>query len=334
MTPGSGPPQWLLLIHQLPAHPAYQRVKLHRRLQAVGAVTVKKTVHALPRSDDALEDFLWTAKEIEAGGGEAIVCEAQLVHGVTDAQLRQQFDSARDAEYGALARDVRAALPGPRAKGRAPDAAESVTRAGIARLCRRLAEIVALDFFGANGRAAAESALAELEAHMMRSEKRESKVPAPAARALKDLRGKTWVTRRNVHVDRIACAWFIRRFIDAAARFKFVEPAGYTAARNELRFDMAEAEFTHRGDRCSFEVLLAESGLREPALQVIAEIVHDLDLKDGKFGRAETEGVRQLLSGITLSSESDKSRLERGATLFEDLYRSLQRSPSRRRKRA
>jgi hypothetical protein len=145
---------------------------------------------------------------------------------------------------------------------------------------------------------------------------------------LKELKGKLWITREHVHVDRIACAWLIRTFIDPKARFKFVQASGYRAQANELRFDMADAEFTHRGDRCSFEVLLAETGLAAPALQIIAEIVHDLDLKDGKFGRPEAEGVRQLLTGITLGADDDPTRIARGSDLCNDLYRSLRRKPA------
>lgn len=317
--------RWLLLVHQLPAQPAYARVKLHRRLQAIGAVAVKKTVSALPVSDDTLEDFLWTAKEIEASGGEATVCEARFVAGVSDAQLRQAFDAARDADYRALAAEIRGAFPARGGKRKAGAALNAGVSPGVARFRKRLAEISTRDFFGADGRDAAESALLELEGLLMQSQP--ASPSSPKSRSLKDLRGKTWVTRRNVHVDRIACAWFIRKFIDPRARFRFVEPAGYTHRRGELRFDMADAEFTHRADACSLEVLLGESGLREPALRAIAEIVHDLDLKDGKFNRGETEGVRQLLSGITLGSEDDAARLERGAMLFDDLYRSLQRKP-------
>jgi hypothetical protein len=327
--------RWLLFVHQLPARPAYQRVKLHRRLQSIGAVAVKNTVHALPASDEALEDLLWTAKEIEAAGGEAFVCEARMVQGVNDAQLRALFDAARDVEYRAVAAEAtthhrRFAGKRSSSKRSASDDASSQARTVVERLRKRLRDIGTRDFFGANGREAAEVAVTELEARAMRSEKHSSSPPEKTpGRALKDLRGKTWATRRGVHVDRIACAWFIRKFIDPKARFKFVDPAGYEAHRNELRFDMADAEFTHRGDRCTFEVLLEESGLRDPALRAIAEVVHDLDLKDGKFARAETEGVRQLLSGITLASEDDSERLERGGALFDDLYRSQQRRPAR-----
>jgi hypothetical protein len=163
----------------------------------------------------------------------------------------------------------------------------------------------------------------------MQTETRSAENVPPASRTLKELRGKRWVTRRGVHVDRIACAWLIRKFVDPAARFKFVDAAGYEPKRDELRFDMADAEFTHRGERCSFEVILAETGLRDSALRTIAEIVHDLDLKDGRFGRAEAEGMRQVLEGITLATDDDEKRLERGGALFDDLYRSLQRKSAR-----
>src|SRR5687768_9631778 len=240
------------------------------------------------------------------------------------------IDAVRDADYRGLMKEIHDARSAARGEARDKSPQATAGRASSARLRKRLAEIVALDFFGADGRAAAEAALAELEAYLMRTEQRTSRAAASKTPSLKELRGKTWVTRRNVHVDRIACAWFIRRFIDPAARFKFVDPAGYAARRNELRFDMADGEFTHRGDQCSLEVLLAQSGRRDPALQAIAEIVHDLDLKDGKFGRPEVEGLRQLLSGIALASANDNTRLERGGMLFDDLYRSLQGKPALR----
>jgi len=323
-------PRWLLLIHQLPARPAYQRVKLRRRLQAIGAVPVKKTVQALPASEDALEDFQWLAKELAAAGGDAFVCEARLIEGVTDAQLRALFDQARDADYRAVADEAAAGVRRLSAKRGASADALAAARNAVPRLRKRLADIGAIDFFGANDREAAQVAVRELEEQLMRLDKRkpELKTAEPPVRGLKELKSKVWVTREHVHVDRIACAWLIRKFVDPKARFKFVAAAGYAPHRNELRFDMADAEFTHRGDRCSFEVLLAEAGLRDPALQAIAEIVHDLDLKDGKFGRPEAEGVRQLISGITLGTDDDTTRIARGADLFDDLYRSLQRKPA------
>jgi hypothetical protein len=128
------------------------------------------------------------------------------------------------------------------------------------------------------------------------------------------------VTRIGVHVDRIGCAWLVRRFIDRAAPFKFVPPKGYVPEPNELRFDMLDAEFTHEGDRCSFEVLMTRAGLGDPALTAIAEIVHDIDLKDEKFGREEAAGIKTLINGICADTRDDDERLVRGGAIFDDLY--------------
>ena len=138
-----------------------------------------------------------------------------------------------------------------------------------------------------------------------------------------ELKGKVWVTRSGVRVDRMASAWLIRRWIDPKATFKFVEGAGYAPAKSEVRFDMFEAEFTHEGERCTFEVLVQMLGLDDPALQCIAEIVHDIDLKDGKFGRVETSGIASVLSGIVSAVDDDLQRIQRGCQLFDDLYRAF-----------
>ena len=134
------------------------------------------------------------------------------------------------------------------------------------------------------------------------------------------LRNRTWVTREGVYVDRIASAWLIRRFIDPEATFKFVSGKGYRPKQDELRFDMFEAEFTHEGDRCTFEVLLDQCRLKDAALRAIAEIIHDIDLKDGKFGRTEVAGIRTLMEGIGAATSDDTQRIARGSEVFNDLY--------------
>ena len=155
-------PSWLLLIHQLPPQPAYFRVKIWRRLQAMGAVAVKGAVYALPLDDQTQEDFRWLVQEIIAGGGEATLCEARFIDGLSDQQVRALFDAARDADYDAIASEAGAladeltAQPDKRAEGQRQ----------LARLRRQLAQIVDIDFFGANGRQAAEAALVGLEARL------------------------------------------------------------------------------------------------------------------------------------------------------------------------
>jgi hypothetical protein len=137
--------------------------------------------------------------------------------------------------------------------------------------------------------------------------------------------GRTWVTREGVFVDRIGSAWLIRRFIDPKARFKFVPARGYRPEPGELRFDMYQAEYTHEGERCTFQTLLARFGLEDPALEAVGEIVHDIDCKDEQFGRPETQGVARLLRGIADDTPEDPERLQRGARLFDDLYAAFSR---------
>ena len=126
-----------------------------------------------------------------------------------------------------------------------------------------------------------------------------------------------------MQVDRIASAWLIRRFIDPERALQVRAGHGYAPQPGELRFDMFEGEFTHRGDRCTFEVLLGDAGLDDPALNAIGEIIHDIDLKDGKYGREEAAGVRSLIDGIAASSSDDEQRLARGSALLDDLYSSF-----------
>jgi hypothetical protein len=195
-------------------------------------------------------------------------------------------------------------------------------RAQLTRLKAKLAQVVAIDFFGANGRETVDGLFTGLETRLTEDTAVETSKSGAAHQtaALARLKDRTWVTRQGVHVDRIACAWLIRRFIDPGARFKFVSGNGYAPSSGELRFDMFEAEFTHEGDRCSFEVLLGHAGLTDPALQAIAEIVHDIDLKDGKFERDETGGIKALIAGVAMAHRSDEERLTRGGAIFDDLY--------------
>ena len=138
-------------------------------------------------------------------------------------------------------------------------------------------------------------------------------------------RGRTWVTRTGIHVDRMACGWLIRRFIDPKARFGFVAAKGYAPRKGELRFDMFEGEFTHEGDLCSFETILARFSIDDPALRAIAEIVHDIDLKDAKFRREEAAGIDRLIAGIAMAHKGDVARLERASAAFDDLYEYFRR---------
>ncbi len=318
-------PRWLLLLHQLPPRPAYLRVKVWRRLQSLGAVAIKNSAYVLPDGERSREDLEWLLREIRDGGGDAILCRMSLLDGLRDDEVEALFRSARETEYTEVRSEARALLAALPDEGDLPAGRGAEVQAQAARLRKRLAAVAATDFFTAVGRTGAEDAVARLEARL-----RPAASDGPVDRgggASLDLaqRGRTWVTRRGVHVDRIASAWLIRRFVDPRARFEFVAGRRYRPAPGELRFDMFEAEFTHVGDRCTFEVLLDAAGLEDRALRRIAELVHDIDLKDSKFEHEETAGLARLIAGVVASHREDERRLERGGALLDDLYEGLRR---------
>jgi hypothetical protein len=319
--------RWLLLIHQIPPRPAYLRVKIGRHLQRIGAVAIKNSVYALPRDDETQEDFQWVLREVVKGGGDASILEARFIEGLSDEQVLALFQSAREADYREVAEDaqqVAAALP---KRGPPPENRRNEVANQIARLRQRLSELEAIDFFGAPGREIAEGLVSGMETRLKPSV--ESREAARASLRREEYRGRIWVTRSGIKVDRMASAWLIKKLIDPQARFNFVPAKGYQPQKGELRFDMFEAEFTHEGDLCTFEVLLDRFGLDEPALRSIAEIVHDIDVKDAKYGREDAPGVGQVVAGIAAAHSSDEARLERGSALFDDLY-ALHRGATKR----
>jgi hypothetical protein len=315
---------WYLLVHQVPPRPLYLRAKIRQRLAKVGAVALKDAVYVLPRREDCLEDFEWIAEEARAGGGEAWICEAAFPDAKTDQVLVSRFQAERDSEYSALAREVRGWTRGNE---------DPVPR--IARARKRLEDIARTDFFAAKGRKATELLI---ERAARNQERRRQTMKTSSKERKANLVGRTWVTRRGVKVDRISSAWFVRRFVDPKARLRLIDPKKEEIRPGEIGFDMPGGEFTHEGDRCTLETLVRRSAVSDRALKPITEIVHDIDLKDGKFGRPETAGVAQILAGLFVANpDDDEGRLERGFALFDELYASFRQPtaggprPARRR---
>ena len=321
MASASSAPRWLLLIHQLPPSPAYLRVKTVRQLQKIGAVAVKNSVYALPSGDEALESFSWLAREIAAGGGESSLCESSFVGGSSNEAIEALFNR-RAARTTRLWR-TRSATP-----SRSSEGAATWMKAS-ARSGRRPWRASA----AASPRSPGSTSSPRPTARRRRRRWRRSNggcARQPPSRGTPRepplrVRGAVWVTRKGVHVDRIASAWLIKRFIDPKAKLKFVPPKGYVPRQGELRFDMFEAEHTHEGDRCTFEVLARRFGVSDPAVTAIGEVVHDIDLRDGKFGRPETPGVERLITGVALTMADDAARIALGARLFDALYEAWRR---------
>jgi hypothetical protein len=321
------PPRWILLIHSIPPQPGYLRVKVGRRLQKLGAVPIKNSVYAMPRAEATREDLEWIAHEITSDGGEASLCESRFIGGLTDEAIEQQFRVARHRDYVEATKVARRLIEtlskAAKNTGHVPPARQASAEVVLRRLRKRLAEIVAIDYFGAPGRLELENLLQTVE-DKLRPPRPAAPTAAPDLPSLRNVRGRTWVTRKGIHVDRIASAWLIGRFIDQEAKFKYVEAKGYAPAPGELRFDMFDAEFTHDGDLCTFEVLLARMASADPALRHIADVIHEIDLRDGKYGREETPGLTALVTGICLQHREDEARLAAGATMLDAYYRAQQ----------
>jgi hypothetical protein len=318
--------RWLLLIHQIPPKPDYFRVKIWRRLQRLGAVAIKNSVYVLPKNEQTQEDFQWVLREVVESGGDASLCEARFVDGLSDDEVMQLFRSAREEDYQEISRDLERITTSLSKKTKTNSENRKQLALELERIHKRIAEVTAIDFFNASGRESAERVIFALDAQLQ--EGSPAGKAAKAKQQLQDFQGRTWVTRKGIHVDRMASAWLIRRFIDPSARFKFVPAKGYQPEPGEIRFDMYEAEFTHEGDRCTFEVLLERVGLSDPGLGPIAQIVHDIDLKDGKFAREETPGIDRIIAGIAMANKDDEARLARGTAVFDDLYEYFKRKSS------
>jgi hypothetical protein len=303
---------WLLFIHQIPKDPAYLRVKVGRRLAAVGAVAIKNSVYVLPSTDSCREDFSWLRREIVDGGGEAAVFEASAVEGLTTSDLERLFREARKSDYARLGEK----LKGVTKEAAATHATRQEALAELARVEEQVSEVERIDFFSQHEATALREQLTKLRAQL-EQRKAATVSPKTAPLPIHDYQGRTWVTREGVKVDRVACAWLIRRFVDKQAKFRFVDAAQYTPRKGELRFDMPEGEFTHEGDLCSFEVLCLRFGISNKGVSRIAENVHDLDIKDARYGHPESEGIRVLIRGLVATHANDLARIEAAAPLFD-----------------
>jgi hypothetical protein len=318
--------RWLLFIHQLPSHPSNLRVTTWRRLQQIGAVPLKQAVYALPDTPDAREDFEWLKTEVKAAGGDASVFAADNVDAWSDDALIEEFRRARQDLYEELGTDVEQTLKRA-ASARRPKGTRAPALRRLVDIFReRLVAAEKIDFFGSAGRDRVLTLLRQLEDRISGT----GRQGAPSglgdhSERKASFQGRLWITRPRPGVDRMASAWLIRLFIDPQAQFGFAADRE-SVPDHGVPFDMFGVEFSHQGDGCTFETLCSVFGIAGPALSRIAAIVHDVDLKDGRFGAPECSTVGTMIEGLQLAYQNDEALLEQGMTLFDSLYRSFEQS--------
>ena len=295
--------RWLVLSYSLPSKPSSSRVTLWRRLQRLGALSVTGA-HLLPQRPDCGESFTWFAQEVRAAGGEALVMEVERFEGLSEREVVERFNGLQEEAYAALQGAIEAF---EKAQG------EDNPLKTLDRLRQRFLELKRLDFFGSPAGKEVAAKLTELEQTLLPGAAERAQV-ATVDRA--DYQNRTWVTRPQPHVDRLASVWLIARFIDPSAKILYRN----TAKESEVSFDMDGAVFTHTGSLCTFETLIAAFALEDSALTPVAQIVHEIDLRDGRYVRAEVAGLDALLDGWLASGLSDEELEARGRHLFSGLY--------------
>jgi hypothetical protein len=297
---------WLMLMFTLSAKQASQRVEVWRRLKKYGALPLRTSAYLLPNTPENLERFEWLAASIRKQNGQASVAQIHSMDDLPSEKLQELFVTARSREYDALIVDLKKV-----ARKRKHEPGE------IARFRRRLLEIAAIDFFNSPMRSRAEALLESID-----SIAENKAIPASKGKSKKEYLDRVWVTRPRPGIDRVSSAWLIRRFIDPNAQFAFAnDPRRQPDA---IPFDMFQAGgFGHRGDDCTFETLRKEFAIRDSKVEAIAEIIHDADLSDEKFGRTEALGLDRVLIGWAQQGVFDDELLRRGMELIEGLYRSM-----------
>jgi hypothetical protein len=314
-----------LFVHQLPSTPSNLRVRTWRRLQQIGALPLKQAIYVLPDSPGAREDFEWLKTDVKSAGGEANVFAADNVDSWSDDALVDEFRRVRQEAYGTLAREIERAL-GRHAAARRPRGTRApAIRRLVEVFAERLSAIEHIDFFGSAGRDRVTTLLRQLQ-DKASDRRRQAEHPRTAAGAdVQTYTNRLWVTRPRPGVDRMASAWLITRFVDPQARFDFV-PDRESVPHSAVPFDMFGVEFSHQDEGCTFETLCAVFAIQEPAVRRIAAIVHDLDLKDGRFAAHEAPTVGTVIEGMLLSIPADAALLAQGMALFESLYRAFEQS--------
>jgi hypothetical protein len=279
-------------------------VTVWRKLQRYGALPLGNSGYFLPNTTENRERFEWLATAVRTERGEASVVEVQSIDNCSFPQMKQRFSDARTGEYRELLKELR----------RPPTSSNLSSR--ITRLRRRFQDIVSIDFFGSPLREQVERALNAVQTPRTKPLVSEIASVTPA-----EYRNRIWVTRPRPGVDRVTSAWLIRKFIDPKAKFAFA-PEDKKPPK-AVPFDMYEGGFGHRGEDCTFETLLKVFRIRDKKIPVMAEIVHDADLFDEKFGRKEGFGIDEVMKGWAQQGLDDQELLKRGMQLAEGLYKSL-----------
>jgi hypothetical protein len=317
--------EWLLIFYSVPSHPVSNRMKIWRKLAKAGAVQLKGAVYILPATEEHEEIFEWLIGEVKSMGGDGAFVKSAEIKTMNDADIRELFIRQSGQEYRGLEKKLDVLERKVQSIRKGTKSGEGGSLADqLSKHAREFDEIAKRDFFSSPSGAAMKKRIHAIESGLKGvARKSPEETASIRMRRRADYQGRIWVTRKHPFVDRMASAWLIKQFIDPKASFTFIDERELSGLGDKaVAFDVRGGEFTHIGDLCTFEVLVRSFGVRDRAVRKIAEIVHDLDVKDEKYGKPEAAGVEEILSGIRKTAKSDADALERGMAAFEMLYQS------------
>ncbi|MEN8263576.1 MAG: chromate resistance protein ChrB domain-containing protein [Nitrospirota bacterium] len=323
-------PAWILFFYTVPSKPVKNRIKFWRRLAKAGAVQLKGAVYVLPHNEEHYEFCQWLMAEVAALGGDGDFVITDNFEMLSNNSIISLFKSQREEDYNAVEKklnDLEVKLSSME-KGSKVKNAENL-RVQLNKLLKEYTDIKGIDFFPPRASFEAGKKIISLQRKMTtvlkpsRIKETDKKKTTIHRRNPGDYKGRVWITRRNPFVDRMASAWLIRKFIDRDAAFQFIDQHERgNVDRNAVIFDMKDGEITHIGDNCTFEVLVKSFAIKDKAVRKIAQLVHELDIKDEKFSSPEAKGIGEILLGIRKTGRNDKDILKRGMDVFEMLYAS------------
>jgi len=317
--------KWLFLVHQVQTPNSRERVKVWRSTKKVGAILYRNSVYVLPYSKERVEDFHWLSQRIRDSQGEASVFVSESTDSDENGRLQALFNNARESDYKILlvaADSLRSRIE--RSSGGKQHAAstERSIAKEFASLEMTLQETEKTDFFNHPMKGKVKLMLDRIKRQLLQDDGGQSPADMPALHDRKKFQGKVWATREHIHIDRLCSAWLIKKFIDPKAKFVFAPESKIPP--KAIPFDIFGAEFSHHGDDCTFETLLKSFRISDKALGSMAQIVHDIDMKDGKFARSEAPGIDAIVRALSDSMANDHKTLDVGSILLDSLYEGLQ----------
>jgi hypothetical protein len=306
-------PIFIALVLSLPSSNKTARMRIWRALRGMGCAVLRDGVYLLPGHKFQASDFADLESDVKAAGGFAMTVEMNFKSSAQSEQVRKLFD--RTGDYASLITQITAAEKSlPRLQQPQADFLAK-------RLRRAFQALVNIDFYPGQAKRQAQDALAGIERAIQiqfpSNEPRKAKGSIRRVNAL-NYQGRLWATRKNPWIDRLASAWLIKRFVDRKARFVWIDKPK-DRPKDAVGFDFDGADFTHIGNRVTFEVLLASFDLDgDPALKRLAATIHFLDV--GGIPVDDAKGLEMILKGARDKARRDDALVLAATKVFDHVY--------------